>query len=132
MDAKAKVVAWEIVRYDRHDKESREVVLAPITDETVLDDGDEAFTLMRVTDHEAALAELKAQIVVLDRMHDEAITQRDQVLREKLSLLSAMEALAGELDSATRSPDVTVPQYTRLAGMADEFRQLANSAKDST
>lgn len=47
-----KIVAWQI---DRCNNDKFEVVPSPLTDETFLDEGDEAHALIKLEDHEAAL-----------------------------------------------------------------------------
>lgn len=73
---------------------------------------------------ESALAELQTKL-------EEEVCDFLRLHQQHVYLLSGLEALAGELDAATRSPDVTVPQYTRLAGMAAEFRALIPAAANT-
>jgi hypothetical protein len=115
------VVAWEVVRHDRNDKESRSVVLSPLTDDTNLDDGDEAFALMRVEDHESALAELFDSSLKAQSVHTATVAELHAAEARLTTLLSGLEALAGELER-----DGALPNFDREdEGYATAQRDLA-------
>lgn len=117
MDAKAKVVAWnwDDVIVPAHASGDE---LYRWNAEAVSKDEAEQKLTAQLTDHEAALAELEVKLVVLDRKHDEALTQRDL-------LISGLEALADRLYDGF----LPYPNHAELREISNELRTLASEAK---
>lgn len=123
MDAKAKVVAW---RY--RDAEMAERDQWHYLDLPPLNEYAEVQALIPLTDHEAALAELRTE-------RDEMNGQRVKEITNNLSLLSGLEALAGEWEEmyASAPGEFTDPADEAMLRAAAELRErirtLTNSAK---
>lgn len=115
MDAKAKVVAWQ---WQGSDGQWRECTFHGQVE--YIRSGFPVRELVPLTDHEAALAEVESRLIGYVRLSDSAITQRD-------TLLSGLEALAGEWESEF-SDDKLLNDQSRA--YASQLRDtLTNSAK---